>query len=141
MHLKIFCDGGARGNPGPAAWAFLVYDEENHLLAKKNEKMAVATNNSAEYTAVFKALGWLAENRFKISQGGEAEQVTLLLDSQLVVSQLNGLFKVKNPQIRELVVQIREAEQAAGGNISYALIPREENSLADRLVNQTLDNP
>lgn len=137
MNLKIFCDGGARGNPGPAAWAFIVYDEKNQVLAQKNEKMGVATNNVAEYTAVIKALEWLKEYRLK--SGQEEGKVEFLLDAKLVVSQLNGFFKVKNSKIRELVVKVREEEPSAGGNIFYKFIPRRKNFVADFLVNQALD--
>lgn len=137
MNLKIFCDGGARGNPGPAAWAFIVYDEKSQVLAQKNEKMGVATNNVAEYTAVIKALEWLKERRSR--SGQEETKVKFFLDSKLAVSQLNGLFKVKNSKIRELVVKIREEEPSAGGNIFYEFIPRGKNFAADFLVNQALD--
>lgn len=134
MELQIFCDGGARGNPGPAAWAFIVYGEENRLLAQNNGKMGIATNNVAEYTAVIKALEWLGDYH----RAGNGK-VKFFLDSQLVVSQLNGIFKIKNHRLRELAVKVRENEQAAGGNISYEYIPREKNLAADRLVNTALD--
>lgn len=133
MQLKIFCDGGARGNPGPAAWAFVVFDEKKEVLAQKNTKMGMATNNVAEYTAVIKALEWLVENR----TGNDL--VVFYLDSQLVVSQLNGLYKIKNPKLRELALQVRQGEQRAGGNIFYQFVPRGKNFRADRLVNQALD--
>lgn len=136
MDLKIFCDGGARGNPGPAAWAFIAYGRQNQILAQKNEKMGVTTNNLAEYTAVIKALQWLRDFR-----SGQAGTVQIFLDSQLVASQLNGIFKVKNPRIRELVVKVRQVEQEAGGNIAYQYIPREKNFRADQLVNTALDSP
>lgn len=139
MELKIFCDGGARGNPGPAAWAFVVYGEKNQVLAQKNEKMGLATNNIAEYTAVIRALEWLKGYRGTMGQDGGGPKVEFFLDSKLVVSQLNGLFKVKNPKLRELVIKARVNEQLAGGNIFYKLIPREKNFSADRLVNQALD--
>lgn len=139
MSLNIFCDGGARGNPGPAAWAFVVYDGENQILAQRNEKMGVATNNVAEYTAVIKALSWLKVYREKFPQDKKTEMVNFFSDSQLVISQLNGLFKVKNPRMRELVIKVREGEQVAGGNIVYNFITREKNSVTDSLVNRALD--
>lgn len=136
MELKIFCDGGARGNPGPAAWAFIVYGEGNRLLAQNNGKMGIATNNVAEYTAVIKALEWLGDYHH-----AENGKVRFFLDSQLVVSQLNGIFKIKNHRLRELIIRVREKEQAAGGNISYEYIPRKKNFLADKLVNAAFTPP
>ncbi|MDP3998353.1 MAG: ribonuclease HI family protein [bacterium] len=140
MELKIFCDGGSRGNPGPSAWAFIVYDEKNQVLAQNNGKMGIATNNVAEYTAVAKALEWMRDNREKKGVGPIRLKVVFSLDSNLVVSQLNGLFKVKNSKLRELVVDIRSLEQAASADIIYQHIPREKNSAADFLVNRALDS-
>src|SRR3989304_1856129 len=105
MNLKIFCDGGARGNPGPAAWAFVVYEEKNKIVAQKNEKIGITTNNVAEYMAVIEALKWLGAYREKNS-GRPVEKIDFFLDSQLVVSQLNGFYKVKNQRLRELVIKI-----------------------------------
>ena len=138
MNLKIFCDGGARGNPGPAAWAFVVYDEQNKIVAQKNEKMGTATNNVVEYTAAIKALEWLTNFRKQHAEH-KIEQVNFFLDSKLVVSQLNGFYKVKNQHLRELVIKVRVNEQLAGGSIFYHFIPREKNFLADDLVNRALD--
>ena len=140
MDLKIFCDGGARGNPGPAAWAFIVYDDKNQILAQKNEKMGEATNNVAEYTAVIKTLEWLKDYMGHTkAQEKDKRQIRFYLDSQLVTSQLNGLYKVKNPRMRELIVKVREGEWEVGGNILYEYIPREKNKMADSLVNEALD--
>lgn len=139
MELNIFCDGGARGNPGPAAWAFIVYSDKNRILAQKNEKMGFATNNVAEYTAVVKALEWLRDNREKLNTGFVPRKIIFSLDSNLVVSQLNGVYKIKNSKLREIIVHIREIERSIGGEIIYRHIPREKNSAADKLVNLALD--
>lgn len=141
MNIKIFCDGGARGNPGPAAWAFVVYDDQNQIIAQKNEKMGVATNNVAEYTAVVKAIEWLSKYKFYIKEDKLFDKIEVFLDSKLVVSQLNGIYKVKDSKMRDLIVKIREAEGSSGGNIIYHFIPREKNKTADMLVNQALDTP
>jgi len=140
MNLKIFCDGGARGNPGPAAWAFVVLNEKNQLLDKKNGRIGQTTNNVAEYTAVVRALEWLKDYRLEKADYRKGERVDFFLDSKLVTSQLNGLFKVKNARMRELIVKVRVAEQVAGGDVFYTFIPRDKNCAADFLVNQALDN-
>ena len=132
MTLKINCDGGSRGNPGPAAAAFVVWNQAGNLLYKCGKYLGVATNNEAEYQAAIEALTWLRDNRAKI--------VVFSLDSKLVVNQLNGLFKVKEPRLRELFLQVKGLEQELGQTvISYTSIPREQNFAADLLVNETLD--
>ena len=128
--LKINCDGGSRGNPGPAAYGFVIRDGPN-IIKEGSGYIGITTNNVAEYTAVIEALGWLKEKKPK-------SDINFFLDSQLVVSQLNGIYKVKNAKIRELVFKVHELE-AAFGKIIYYHIPREENSDADKLVNMALD--
>jgi len=128
--IEVFCDGGSRGNPGPAAYGFVV-KENQKLIYQGRGYLGIATNNLAEYTAVVKALSWLAENF-------AGEDLLLNLDSQLVVSQLSGLYKVKNPKLRELIFKIREFESNFG-SVSYRHISRNQNKEADALVNQALD--
>jgi len=134
MQLNVFCDGGARGNPGPAATGFLIKDQKGKILEKTGKFIGQTTNNVAEYQAVIEALKWLKDNfRLTISS------YQFFLDSKLIVNQLNGLFKIKNGKLRELVVEIRQLEQRVGGNVSYQFIKREKNQEADQLVNQVLD--
>ena len=128
--IKIFCDGGARGNPGPAAYGFVVYLDDK-LIQKGAGYLGIATNNFAEYTAVIKALARL-KNHY---QGSDMQ---FYLDSQLVVLQLSGIYKVKNAQIRELVFRVRTLENSFRA-ITYRHIPRERNKEADALVNLALD--
>ncbi len=131
MNLKIYCDGGSRGNPGPAACAFIVFSEDHKMLHQEGKFLGAATNNMAEYSAVILSLEYLK------SQNSLNLPIVFFLDSQLVVSQLNGLWKVKNPKIRELIFKIHSL--AVNLPISYHHIPRAQNSLADRLVNEILD--
>jgi len=169
MEIKIFTDGGARGNPGPAAVGVVIKKSkssprefstrsknqkskiiEEETIAKFGKKIGVTTNNIAEYQAVIEALTWIKENlpapslqsSRLLSPGGEATGgqaiVSFFLDSRLVVSQLNGIFKVKNPGLRELLFKIRQLEAEVGGSIFYNLISREENFLADKEVNLAL---
>ncbi len=90
-----------------------------------------ATNNIAEYTAVIEALMWLTQH--------PADYIQFFLDSTLVVNQLNGLFKVKEPHLRELLMKVRTLEQEVGGTITYTAVRRELNRRADFLVNDALD--
>ncbi len=139
MQLNIYTDGGARGNPGPAAIGVLVQDGMGRLLTKFGKRIGKATNNVAEYTAVIEALKWIRDQRSE-NRDQKMEKIQFFLDSSLVVNQLNGLFRVKDANLRSLLVRIRELEQEVGGNIYYTQIPREKNWQADRLVNQALDS-
>ncbi|MBI2036029.1 ribonuclease HI family protein [Candidatus Microgenomates bacterium] len=131
MVLNVFCDGGARGNPGPAAIGVVIKNGEGSLLHKFGKKIGATTNNVAEYTAVTEALSWIAQNNKPV-------KIHFYLDSQLVVSQLNGLFKVKDGKLKMLVMKVRQKEAQVGGNVSYEHIPREKNIEADSLVNVAL---
>lgn len=130
--LKIFCDGGARGNPGPGAAAFVV-ENEGKVVFKGSKLLGKTTNNVAEYSAVLLATKWLKENFDKF------EEVTFILDSELVTKQLSGLFKIKNENLRNLYFSIKEMEKSIPLKIFYTSTTREKNRLADLLVNKTLD--
>jgi ribonuclease HI len=137
MTLKVFTDGGAKGNPGPAAIGIIAYIDGRELF-RHREDIGVATNNIAEYTAVVTALSKLLPRR----QTGKNQisninvsKVEFYSDSQLLVNQLNGLYKVKNIRIREFILQIRILEQELNIPVFYRHIPREENRVADELVN------
>lgn len=155
MELDIYCDGGARGNPGPAAIGIAVTDSKSEIRDPKQDRastnylsweigryIGVATNNQAEYRAVVEALKWLNENIESFEE--KPEKINFFLDSSLVVNQLNGKFKIKNNKLRELLLQIRSLENdlsilAPYLSINYNHIPREENKTADKLVNQALN--
>ena len=129
--IKVFCDGGSRGNPGHAAFGFVVKDNDQ-IIKEGYGYIGIATNNIAEYTALIKALEYLATNFTQKS-------LEIFMDSQLVVSQLSGLYKVKNATIRELLFKVRQLE-GQFTTIAYHHIPREQNKHADKLVNIALDN-
>lgn len=132
--LTVFADGGARGNPGPAAIGFIIKSSSGKTLHQQGEFIGRTTNNTAEYQAVIEALSWVKRN-FKTS----VFSVQFFLDSELIVKQLNGLFKVKEPKMRDLIIKVRQLEREIGGNVSYQLIPRSKNRMADGLVNRTLN--
>ena len=132
MELKVYTDGGALINPGPAASAFVVY-KNNKILHQASFGIGNNTNNFAEYTAVVRAFEWLIKNK---SSG--FTKINFFSDSSLMVNQLNGLFKIKNAAIREFVLKIRSLEQELNIPATYKYIPREENTLADSLVKKVL---
>ena len=135
--LTIFTDGGARGNPGLAAIGVVIKNEGGSNLASLFRTIGQTTNNVAEYKAVIAALMWLKSNR--VIEQLRNTKINFFLDSKLVVNQLNGLFKVKDSELRELLLEARMLEQEIGGEIHYQLIPRERNWEADALVNKALD--
>lgn len=142
--LIIFTDGGARGNPGPAASGAIIKTEKGQILASIFRRLGETTNNIAEYKGVIIALEWLKTNHpFRLSEESQLPttnyQLHFFLDSKLVVNQLNGLYKIKENHLRELVLKVRLLEQEVGGEIVYSQIPREKNWEADRLVNEALD--
>lgn len=127
--IKIFTDGGSRGNPGQAACAYVVFDDAGNIRQSCGKYLGVATNNEAEYQGVIEAL--------RSSELAEETHINFYLDSLLVVNQLNGLWKIKEPRLRELLMKGRALEN--NRKITYTHIPREQNAAADLLVNETLD--
>jgi len=141
MKFIVHTDGGARGNPGPAAIGVVIekiVDGRSSIVDKFGKTIGEATNNVAEYTAVKEALK--AMKSLEPRTENEKIEIFFYLDSTLVVNQLNGLFKIKDPTLRSLVTDIRILEQQTGGQVSYSPIPRQQNRRADFLVNQALDN-
>ena len=128
--IEVFCDGGARGNPGPAAWGFVI-KKDGRTIKEDCGYIGIATNNFAEYTALVKALSYLRKNF-------EGESAKVYLDSKLAASQLSGEYEIKNLTIAKLVRQVRELEKGLG-SIVYTHIPREQNKEADKLVNIALN--
>ncbi len=134
MHPKILinCDGGSRGNPGPAALGLLLRLPSGQLLKTHAEKIGVATNNEAEYRALIKALS--------LAKEFTREEVRVFMDSELVVRQVTGQYKIKLPHLQILYQQVKIAERAFL-SVVYQSVPRsdEYQQLADRLVNLALD--
>ncbi len=132
MTLHVFTDGGALGNPGPAAVG-VVIKREGKTIKKLAKYLGKTTNNVAEYSAVIEGLQWLIAN-----SKWQIEGIVFFLDSKLVVNQLNGLFKIKDYKLRNLVIKVRQLEREIGGNVFYRYIPREKNKEADLLVKRVL---
>jgi ribonuclease HI len=130
MKLITFTDGGARGNPGPAASGIVVKDETGKTLTSYGIYLGVQTNNVAEYTALLNAL-------IKAKELG-ATEVNCFLDSELIVKQMQGEYKVKEPTLQKLFVKVYNAA-AAFKKVTYQHVCREQNKEADAEVNKTLD--
>ena len=130
MKVVAFCDGGARGNPGPAGIGVSIKGSRSKVLAEISEAIGHATNNVAEYTAVKRALERAAEL-------GAAE-VEIVTDSKLLVEQLNGNFRVKNPTLQRFHAEVRAAARGFR-SVTYRHVRREKNVRADELVNLAID--
>jgi ribonuclease HI len=135
MILRVFTDGGSRGNPGPAAAGFWIESEEGKLVHKEGIFLGKRTNNEAEYQAVLAALDWLLKNRDYYG----VDRAEFFLDSRLLVNQLNGNFRVKSANLRPLFVLAKDRQRKLGVPVIFSFVPREKNYKADGLVNQTLD--
>lgn len=127
--MKIFCDGGSRGNPGPAASGVVFMTTDDEVIEEFGRYWGITTNNQAEYRAVDIALDKLTEY--------DVDKVEFYLDSELVVRQLNGLYKVKNPDLKSIYESIKR--KTAGKNITFSHVFRADNKLADAQVNICLD--
>jgi ribonuclease H / adenosylcobalamin/alpha-ribazole phosphatase len=130
VRATLWTDGGARGNPGPAAFAYVLEAEDGTVLAAHGEAIGVATNNVAEYSALVAGLEKAAEVGV-----GELEVIS---DSELMVKQMRGEYKVKNEALRELSIRAGRFAREVG-SVRYTAVRREHNELADRLVNEALD--
>lgn len=136
MKFIIYTDGGSRGNPGPAGVGVVICDEKGAPIKKYGQALGQATNNEAEYQAVIFALKKIKAlyGKEKMSQS----QIEMRLDSELVVKQLNHEYKIEEPKIQQLFLQVWNL-MLDFGKIKFIAIPREKNREADRLVNQALD--
>jgi ribonuclease HI len=130
VKAKLSTDGGARGNPGPAAYAYVLETDDATVLAAHGEAIGVATNNVAEYRALVAGL----EKAVELG----VDEVEVVSDSELIVKQMTGEYRVKNDALRDLSLRAsRLARQL--GRVTYRAVRREQNELADRLVNEALD--
>jgi len=132
--MTIFTDGGARGNPGPAAIGAVAYDAADNEMTTLSEYIGEATNNVAEYAAIVRILEHVAT----VVPDSKAYQVTLKLDSQLCERQLKGDYKVKDQTLKGYYDQVKVLENEYA-SVEYVHVKREMNKVADKLVNEALD--
>ena len=130
MKAKLWTDGGARGNPGPAAFGYVLLREDGEQLDARGEYIGHATNNVAEYSAM------LAGLESAIALG--VTELEVISDSELMVKQMRGEYKVKNEALKELQGAAATLARRLG-RVTYTAVRRESNKLADQLVNDALD--
>ncbi len=130
MKARLWTDGGARGNPGPAAYAFVLEAEDGTVLDARGVAIGVATNNVAEYSALVAGLGKAVERG--------VDDLEVRSDSELMVKQMRGEYRVKNRDLKTLFLDASRLARELG-RVTYTHVRREHNELADRLVNEALD--
>ena len=130
MKAKLWTDGGARGNPGPAAFGFVLQGEDGESLDARGEYIGHATNNVAEYSALIAGL------EAAVALG--VTELVVVSDSELMVKQMRGEYKVKNEALKELALRAG-ALGLELGKVTYTAVRRAHNTLADQLVNDALD--
>jgi probable phosphoglycerate mutase len=130
VRAKLSTDGGARGNPGPAAYGYVLEAEDGTVIDARGEKIGVATNNVAEYRALIAGL------EAALSHG--VTELDVVSDSELLVKQMRGEYKVKNAALKTLSTQAAALGRVLD-SVSYTAVRREHNELADTLVNEALD--
>lgn len=129
--VKMFADGGSRGNPGPSASGFVLLDEHDNVVVEQGVYLGITTNNQAEYQAVKFGL--------EMAKKMNIQEVDVYLDSLLVVNQMNGIFKIRNRDLWPIHQAIKELVQGFK-HVKFTHVPREYNKLADAEVNKVLDN-
>lgn len=135
MDLTIYTDGGSLNNPGKAASAYLIYSGKT-LIHKDAKYLGIASNNVAEYTALILALEKVKE----IQKSNKINSITCIADSNLMVCQLTGIYKIKHPDMRRLAQQVKLLEMEIGIVPAYKHTMREGNMEADALVKSILNN-
>jgi ribonuclease HI len=131
VKARLSTDGGARGNPGPAAYGYVLEAEDGTVLEARGEKIGVATNNVAEYRALIAGL------EAALAHG--VKELEVVSDSELLVKQMQGAYRVKNAALKTLSTQAAALGRDLD-SVSYTAVRREHNELADRLVNEALDS-
>ena len=130
MRARLSTDGGARGNPGPAAYAYVLENALGEVIAAHGEAIGISTNNVAEYSALVAGL----EKSVELG----VTELEVVSDSELMVKQMRGEYRIKNAALRELSIRAGRLARAVG-SVRYTAVRREQNKLADQLVNDALD--
>lgn len=144
VHITVYCDGAARGNPGAAAYGFVVKDQSGLTLLSGSRYLGIATNNEAEYQGIIAALEAISKSCFQISQMISCQadlaswDIDARLDSQLVVEQLNGHYRTKDPRMKAYAQKTRQLS-GVFHSVIFQWIPREKNKEADKLANIAID--
>lgn len=134
--LKVFTDGASRGNPGESGIGIIIYDESGSVVSKWNEYIGITTNNQAEYKALLKSIDLIS----KLEENASYEMIEFYTDSELMVKQIKGLYKVKDKGLVHLHKEFNKKIRESGCKYNITHIDRSLNKEADRLANKGIDN-
>lgn len=136
MHkVIVYTDGGARGNPGPAGIGVVIEDAEGNILHESSAYIGETTNNIAEYEALIRAL----EDLQMFGEKLKDMAVEVRMDSELIVRQMNGIYRVKEPSLKERFAKVANLKMGRVPNLTFVHVRREKNKRADELVNAAID--
>lgn len=137
MQFTLYADGGSRGNPGPAGAGAVVFDASGKRILEVSDYLGEATNNIAEYEAVLRGLRALADEYTKDFLEGSTLEIRM--DSQLVIEQLKGAYKVKHPNLVPRYLEVQNMLARHFPRTTFMHVPREQNKDADALANRAMD--
>jgi ribonuclease HI len=135
MNISVYTDGGSRQNPGPSGYGLVIYDDHKKILFKESKYLGIKTNNEAEYLALVGALEWISSNTEKY----HFTQINFFADSQLMVRQLQHLYKVKAANLKPLFATVQNFLTQINTPYLFKDVTRDFNQLADELANQAMD--
>jgi ribonuclease HI len=135
MNINVYTDGGSRGNPGHSGYGLVIYDDEQNILFQESKYLGIKTNNEAEYAGLIGALNWINDNQNSL----KISKINFHSDSQLIIRQLLGLYKVKAPNLIPIFNQAKDLIKSISSPIIFKDIRRDFNKLADQLANEAMD--
>ncbi len=135
MEVNIYTDGGSRGNPGVSGYGLVIYDDQKTLIYQESKFLGIKTNNEAEYSGIIAALEWIKKNQSVY----QITQLNFFADSQLMIRQFQGIYKVKAPTLLPLFSHAQQLLLQINLPAKFTDVRREFNKLADELANQAMD--
>ncbi len=135
MNISVYTDGGSRGNPGHSGYGLVIYDDDQKIIFQESKYLGIKTNNEAEYSGLIGALNWINDNHDSL----KISQINFYADSQLMIRQMQGLYKVKSPNLIPIFHQAQKLISSISSPIIFKDVRRDFNKLADQLANQAMD--
>lgn len=135
MNINVYTDGGSRGNPGHSGYGLVIYDDDQKIIFQESKYLGIKTNNEAEYSGLIGALNWINDNQNSL----KLSKINFYSDSQLMVRQMQGLYKVKAPNLIPIFQQTQKLISTISCPIKFTDVRRDFNKLADQLANEAMD--
>lgn len=135
MNINVYTDGGSRGNPGHSGYGLVIYDDDQKILFQESKYIGIKTNNEAEYSGLIGALTWINHNQNSL----KISKINFNSDSQLMIRQLTGIYKVKAPNLIPIFHQAKDLINSISSPIIFKDVRRDFNKLADQLANEAMD--